>query len=127
MTVARVRSVEARSRLFELAPVALLVTDFETRIHDANRRAMDILGVHDSLKGELFTSYVAEWERQAIFEAIARHRSGQRSVELPVRIHCARRQIVEMLCACSSARIAGETLLQWALYEDPRGRAGEEL
>lgn len=127
MTGIRVRSAGTRDNLFELAPVALLVTDFETRIHDANRRAMDLLGARSSLRGDLFTSYVAEWERQTIADTVARQRTDPGPMELPVRMHCARQQLVEMMCACSAVRIAGENLLQWALYEDPRGRVGEEL
>lgn len=104
-------------QLFELAPVAQVVTDGRGKILDVNEHAAAILGVERRfLRGKPLAGYVASRDRRHFRTQLA-GALDEGSAEFRFRFHPRGKHDVEVAAAIAAARSRGAIELRWLLHD----------
>jgi PAS domain S-box-containing protein len=114
------RQLERFRALFELAPVAYLVTDQHGVVKDANRRAADLLGQPPgAVTGRPLAGFLAADDRVALLEHL-RRLQGPGSHGWELRLHGPRAsRPVTVTVEVAGGQRDGGTELRWLLRELP--------
>ena len=106
--------------LFELAPVAFVVTDSQLTITDANRLAVQLLNRSLSgLRGKPLTVFVSAAERNVFRTMVAEILASSEPVVRPLCIKPVRHEEVDMMFTAAPVRDEGgtPTSIYWVFYE----------
>jgi len=114
-------------KLFELAPVAFVVTDPQLTITDANRQAVRLLNRSLSgLRGKPLTVFVSASERNVFRTMVAEMLGNADHMVRPLSIKPVRHEAVDMMFTAAPMRdddgIA--TAIYWVFHE---AQAGEQV
>lgn len=114
-------------KLFELAPVAFVVTDAQLTITDANRQAVRLLNRSlAGLRGKPLTVFVSASERNVFRTMVTEMLAGADRMVRPLCIKPVRHEAVDMMFTAAPIRDEGgtPTAIYWVLYE---AQAGEQV
>lgn len=126
------RALHECRHLLDAVPVALVVTDRDGRMREANVVASRLLGLAATpLRSTLLVRFVSLAERPAFRAALGGVVPGGPPRELPLRLQHPERGAVPVVATVRSVGsigdVGGERLLYWAVREDPRADEGDLL